>query len=459
MANELSLQINGESRLATRETGWLRATLLLDDIPYWPAGESEGFDWTWIDFLDFLARHWSALMLEEGSPLPLGSLCAPDRLWHLAETRWEDLPESQIEQEELQLLSFCERHNLAMAFPGAAVPMLFWLRSGETLWLGEESTPAQRRAFHPLAQQLETIGNQLAAAFRHSSNAHVLAVRQQWQQRQQRLRSDYLSYRTGLNSERLQQLRQHITLDEPAKIPERSNQEPAWLAAARMSRHQLPTQQLATVIQRLQQASPATHEVFPSLTKAALACLQSVQAAHQPAWMQGQILARWLRETLQLTAEQRADPETLLLKAGVQIEDYRLETAHIDAIACWGDIQPLILLNTHPQARSHQHGRRASLAHELCHLLVDRQHALPIAEVLGGEVDNEAEKRANAFAAEFLMPQSWATQCLQQSRQVSLVVQALSHSHAVSPQLIARQLLNALDPVEDDRHIQLRQYL
>lgn len=53
-------------------------------------------------------------------------------------------------------------------------------------------------------------------------------------------------------------------------------------------------------------------------------------------------------------------------------------------------------------------GRRATLAHEICHLLVDRKDALPLVDVFGGQVDEEVEKRARAFVAELLLPQSIA---------------------------------------------------
>ncbi len=80
--------------------------------------------------------------------------------------------------------------------------------------------------------------------------------------------------------------------------------------------------------------------------------------------------------------------------------------AGIDAVAVWGDCHgPAVLLNINPRPRaSTTNGRRSTLAHEICHLLADRAHALPVAEVLGGQAPRRTEQRANAFAAEGLLP-------------------------------------------------------
>lgn len=166
-----------------------------------------------------------------------------------------------------------------------------------------------------------------------------------------------------------------------------------------------------------------------------------------------------LREQLKRSPGECADPEALLQREGVIIDTLEFDTPHLDAIACWVSVQPTVLLNRHPQVRpAHHHGRRSTLAHELAHLLVDRERALPVAEVLGGEVDLEAEKRANAFAAEWLLPRAWAAQVLRQSTGIDQAIETLSRSHAVSAQMAARQMLNAQTALSEDERIQLRRY-
>jgi Zn-dependent peptidase ImmA (M78 family) len=47
---------------------------------------------------------------------------------------------------------------------------------------------------------------------------------------------------------------------------------------------------------------------------------------------------------------------------------------------------------------------RVTLAHELCHLLVDQEHTLTAIEVLHSRMPLDIERRAKAFAGELLLP-------------------------------------------------------
>ena len=93
------------------------------------------------------------------------------------------------------------------------------------------------------------------------------------------------------------------------------------------------------------------------------------------------------------------------------------ENSALDALSCWSNAHgPLILLNVGEGRRcSHEYGRRFTLGHEICHLLTDRAHALGLVEVLGGGMPNFVERRANAFAAELLLPRQLAASELRQS--------------------------------------------
>jgi len=63
-----------------------------------------------------------------------------------------------------------------------------------------------------------------------------------------------------------------------------------------------------------------------------------------------------------------------------------------------------ILMNKSCPLNSKETGQRFSLAHELGHLLFDRDKALQMAVASGSWAPPELEKRANAFAAMLLMP-------------------------------------------------------
>lgn len=111
----------------------------------------------------------------------------------------------------------------------------------------------------------------------------------------------------------------------------------------------------------------------------------------------------------------QVDPEALLRRLGVDIQDIELDEPRLDAIAVWGDQrQPTVMINTRGARARYPTGRRSTCAHELCHLLVDTDGALPAVEVLGGRVPVDLEQRANAFAAELLLPRTDAGRVLQE---------------------------------------------
>ena len=65
-----------------------------------------------------------------------------------------------------------------------------------------------------------------------------------------------------------------------------------------------------------------------------------------------------------------------------------------------------ILVNGRYGATAGEAGRRFTLAHELCHLLFDRERGRPLAVASGPWVPRAIEQRANAFAAMLLVPTS-----------------------------------------------------
>ena len=134
--------------------------------------------------------------------------------------------------------------------------------------------------------------------------------------------------------------------------------------------------------------------LYEVITRAQLAQLQD-----EKPFIQGYVLADWLRAKLSLV-QGKVQPQHLLKQLCVDIQEVNLEDS-IQAIACWREhMQPVILLNIKGTHHKTIAGQNASLAHELCHLLVDRHHALPAIEVLGGRLPKSIEQRANAFAAD-----------------------------------------------------------
>ncbi|WP_295436561.1 ImmA/IrrE family metallo-endopeptidase [uncultured Thiodictyon sp.] len=452
MAPELELTLIGESDLGSRASGWARGYLSLAGEPYW-AGEDDGpFDWTWIELLTWLVRHWSALTLEEGWPLPLARVRHPGDLLPQARERWGDLPQAQVDQEQIALYGYLDRHNLACALHGAYAPALTLARAGNTIWLVDEDQQPTRADFTAIYTQLERIGEQLADYFSPSTQPQVQETLTLWRERTQGLPHDRLRYRAGLAGERLQRIGT-VALSLIEQLPPDfapTCADTPYLAAARMARHLLTSPQIGKLIETIHREIRRHTPLSPRLVAAS----RAATLVDGKPWEQGYRLAQWLRAELTLAPDQRFDPLTLLNTYDVAVITERLDIPAIDAIACWGEAAPFVIVNTHPDARSStSHGQRSTLAHEICHLLVDRERALPVAEVLGGEVDVECEQRANAFAAEMLLPQAWAARVWATAASPDTALAALRDSHGVSRQLAAQHLLNtpALSLTEDDR--------
>jgi Zn-dependent peptidase ImmA (M78 family) len=174
-------------------------------------------------------------------------------------------------------------------------------------------------------------------------------------------------------------------------------------AAARMTAR-LPDRLIRTVLETISGLPPGSNPQIGALGELASALLG--EADSDEPWHQGYRLAQLLREELNAPAG-RIDPEDILRSWGIVIRGIDLPGAGIDAVAVWAaGRKPTIFVNRDGPRAQMPTGVRSTLAHEICHLLIDRDGALPAAEVLGGRVPARIEARANAFAAELLLPRS-----------------------------------------------------
>ena len=126
-----------------------------------------------------------------------------------------------------------------------------------------------------------------------------------------------------------------------------------------------------------------------------------------PPWSQGYRLAEELHEELEdaFVAEDFVDVDRLLASLGVQVVDVNLTDEAIRAVAIAGPrYHPGIACNGRNRFNDHSYGRRFTLAHELCHLLFDRSTGQRLAIASGPWAPVAIDRRANAFAAMFLMP-------------------------------------------------------
>ena len=161
----------------------------------------------------------------------------------------------------------------------------------------------------------------------------------------------------------------------------------------------------------------------------------------------GHSAAEWARSRFGVSEDSRVDIEGILLSLNVQVVDVDLEAPGIEAIAAWGTYGPTVLVNLAGMKSRYPAGRRATLAHELGHFIIDRDGALPVAEATGKVVKTptKIEQRAGAFAAEFLLPRRVACSLLRRYGDVQITLEKLTSTYGVSKELALWQMRNHPD--------------
>jgi Zn-dependent peptidase ImmA (M78 family) len=122
-------------------------------------------------------------------------------------------------------------------------------------------------------------------------------------------------------------------------------------------------------------------------------------------WEQGYELAEQVSDLLRPMAVRSPCIVDALADLDVRVDTITLADDRIRGVTVAGpQHHPAILVNSsHPRNQGPE-GRAFTLAHELCHLVVDRRIGRKLAVASGPWAPVEIEQRANAFAADFLMP-------------------------------------------------------
>lgn len=126
-------------------------------------------------------------------------------------------------------------------------------------------------------------------------------------------------------------------------------------------------------------------------------------------WRQGYNLARdfldEIEDAVGLYGQKGIDIESLLARLKISVQRDLLGVDGPRGVALAGNgLAPTIILNTQHQRNWALFGERFTLAHELCHILYDRNHARRVTHVSTQWAPVAIEQRANAFAAMLLMP-------------------------------------------------------
>lgn len=430
---------------------WVGDTLVWSHQPT-DAVTSEGqpVAWSWVELLDGLARIWPWLVLEEGYPLPV-SPEHPGLLEQEASTRWEGLAEGEREAEEDVLFDFHHRHDLSLLPRGIFLPALWLIREGREYVIWSDALPYPvRRPFAEVLDCLSALGDRLSAEA-DSRNARAERAVHRWNNRAAAMQSRFFELASGLSREELAALVGQSSVDQQSltaffDAPAANEADPACLAsgseilaAARMTAGYLDIADQRTALAAIRRLPLCRVPELELLSQRAPA-LDPVNKGYE----QGYELALWLRAEIGLAPDDVADPEVLLQAWGVELREERLDPS-LDALAAWGERHgPGIVLNCHPHAwTSNRNRRRTTLAHEICHLLVDRYRSLPLVEVLGGQAPRQAEQRANAFAAEFLLPRDTAVEVCRRHADLLDAARDLELHFQVSREVVRHQINNS----------------
>ena len=427
-----------------RSMAWGKMLVSLNNEPVWCAESHDGQDvpvaWDWIELLEFLGDKWPWLLMEEKYPISINPL-HPGTMRHEAEKRWESMSEEQYLEEDERLFRFEGRHDLAMGLKGIFVPSLFILRQGKKAWVCSDSVRLFV-CFQEVIDILNELGDCLAHYIEDSRYPRAGRAVQRWREREQRAEDLFWELRTGMPSEIRSKLEQGQSPREFWETDtERVGSDNELLAAARLSAGVVRVEEQQAILKCIRK--------FPfrqvhRLEVVADQITSELDETMRP-YEQGYAAAWALRRILKLDPENPAEPEKIFADWGVEIREIVLDHCPLDAVAAWGRRHgPVVILNAGQGARPvHEHGRRSTLAHEICHFLVDRNGALPFAEALGGHTPLYVEQRARAFAAEFLMPEETGVQYVRRYADLQKALEQMSADFAVSIELAALQIKNS----------------
>lgn len=386
--------------------------IYVDGLVVWPVrGEDEArLEIQIDDLLAHLTDFWKPLILRQVYPIEVSPL-RPSDLRREAERRWVELPPETVEAEEDAVSRFDEAHDLSRAFAGIYGLAPFWmLRSGEQFVL-ETADALWRLPFTDVRAALAGTGDQICEILADVDGERWGAAIAAWHERDAGDAIGLLAWSAGLDRALASTLIQEGALEAPRDFEDAANDHDELRIAARMA-GALPPDQIREVIGLARQF--VAHDAG-RLRKLSKACLDHIGENHGRAFpfRQGEAAARFVREQFEVPDDRPVQVFEIIADLGIELRHTPAEPPTLDGLAIWGDrYGPGVFLNeasgrilrNEERDVTASLGARVTLAHELCHLLLDGGHALSAIEVLKARMPAGVEQRAKSFAGEFLLP-------------------------------------------------------
>lgn len=362
------------------------------------------------DLFAYLVEFWKPLLLRQTYPAGLRP-ARPSHLWRDAVERWEGQPQEVVEDEAREVTAFEEAHDLSKAFGGLFDLPPFWmLREGDRM-ICDTGRQLNRIPFHLLCDELVRTGDNIAEHLMAVGPDQWRGIVDAWHRRQDGDEANLVAWSASLEREVAETLIQRGLIEPPRNVSEAANDNDELLIAARMA-GALPADQIAHILDIARSFPRHSADPLEALSRRCMDYLQS-QPATMAHYSQGEDIARVTRDYLGIGPSESIDIFKLMRDLDIEIDADTVEPATFDGLAiAGGRFGPAAFLNINSsrvKAREWKEleldpGARVTLAHEFCHLLIDREHPLSAVEVLRSRMPASVEARAKSFAGEFLLP-------------------------------------------------------
>ena len=396
-------------------TTFAAISVYLDNVIFWPAEgdspEGASLEWYADQLLSHLVKYWKRLVLEQNYPIHIQPV-APSNAWSCARARWSELPREIVLEEEDRLMAFDKAHNLANAFGGIFELGCFWVFREYNDITIDNGIQSKHIPYEIVVNALSIAGDRIADRLSKVGSGKWDAIIERWKGRDHGDSLQMLKLATNISPSTLESLVNQRLLPLNDNVMEAAK-ETEVKVAARMA-GALPADAIVEVIQAVLTCQSVDAQVLDEWSEAVMARLNTNDMAYT--YEQGVTAADAMREILGIEDCVRVDPFALFDQAGVVCYEMDLYP-DVDAVACWGPSHgPAVVINRSAKrlktnriaVMRNSAQARVTAAHELCHLLLDRNHMVSTVEVLGGRTPIAIEQRARAFAPAFLLPKSQA---------------------------------------------------
>jgi hypothetical protein len=417
------------------------------------------------DLLSYLTEFWKPLILRQTYPIAT----QPDRpslLRSEAEKRWASAPEETIEREDALVTAFEEAHDFSHCFAGLFdLPSLWLVRQGDRM-LVETRSALRSVVFSEAQAALREVGDEIASHLKAAEADRWSDLIRAWQSRDQGDPAVLLAWATSLDRQVAQSFANEGVLEAPHSVAEAANDNDELRMAARMA-SALPQEQIRQIIGLVQGFDKCEARPLDELGAGVRGYIAESFANRRP-FEQGEAAANFVRARLNLLNEEQVDVFAAVERLGVSLRPQSVEPSTLLALAVWGPRHgPAVLLNElamhyPPEVEFRKNWlARVTLAHELCHLLLDQEHTLTAVEVLHSRMPLDIERRARAFAGEFLLPGNVAAELWQKARspgslaELDKFVGELCRDFGVTKNVAAWKLEHGLHKIDVDLRVLL----